>query len=169
MLITKINEILDFILSKDEKLYNHLERTSLFTFALSKALNLNPKEKELAYFAGLLHDVGKAFSANDLQEHYVVGSKILKFINGLENLSEIILNQHEKWNGEGPKKLKLEDIPLISRIISIASSYDELHNIEGLSHEDAIFKIRSLSGVVFDPNMVEPFISIIESENLIEN
>lgn len=169
MLITKINQILDYALNKNKQIHDHMERTSLFSFALSKALNLNPKEMELAYFTGLVHDIGKINDEQKSQEHQAInGSSMLQFIDGFEDMSEIILHLNEKWNGEGyPSELKNEDIPLISRIVSIASSYDEMRNIEELSHEEAVEKLRSLAGTSFDPNMVEPFISIIEFEDLI--
>jgi Response regulator containing a CheY-like receiver domain and an HD-GYP domain len=169
MTITKINNILEIVENRDLMLYEHLERTSLLSFALAKSLNLNPKEKEQAYFSGLLHDIGKVFDIEELgTNHFDIGSSILKLINDLEDVSEFIKNINEKWNGEGfPNKLKEEDIPLISRIVSIANFYDNLRFVEEMSHEDAISKLRSLSGINFDPNMIEPFITIIEQENLI--
>ncbi|MNC20582.1 HD domain protein [compost metagenome] len=167
MLIDKINTILSCTLEKNEELHNHLERTSLLSFALAKALNLNPREKEQAYFAGLLHDIGRIHvSGNDDENQVIYGSTLLKFIDGLEDLSDIVKYHLESWNSD-TGSLKQEDIPLLSRVVLIASDYDDMRNVENLTHEEAVVKLMEGAGTKYDPHMVEPFIRVIEKEELV--
>ena len=78
-------------------------------------------------------------------------------------MSEYVLAHHEMWNGMGyPKGLKGEEIPLQSRIIAIADSYDamisERSYRSALSQEVAIEELRINAGSQFDPKLVGIFI-----------
>jgi HD-GYP domain-containing protein (c-di-GMP phosphodiesterase class II) len=182
-MISKINKILNLVEEKDPKLYEHLESTSMYAFALAKSINLNPKDKELSYFAGLLHDIGKLSVPSkilskleeelseqevlDLQSHITYGSCMAVFVEGLEELYDIIKHKNEHWDGSGyPDKIKQNTIPIISRVILIASSYHIMREEKKMTHEEAISELRKNSNVKYDPNMVEPFIEIIEEEDL---
>jgi HD-GYP domain-containing protein (c-di-GMP phosphodiesterase class II) len=47
-------------------------------------------------------------------------------------LAEYVYNNHERWDGKGyPNGLKGEEIPQISRIISIAETYERVLRREG--------------------------------------
>ena len=82
MHISKINNILDSIKEMDIETYDHLERTSMFTFALGKELKFNPKQLEQVYFAGLLHDMGVLFSLDRNQKECAnFGSLMLNLID----------------------------------------------------------------------------------------
>ena len=77
-----------------------------------------------------------------------------------------MLAHHEWWNGSGyPQGLKREDIPITSRIIAIADSYDVM--ITGrsykkpLSKNEAIKELRKYSGIQFDPKLVKNFLEIL--------
>lgn len=166
MTITKINEILDTVLGKDEKLHAHLERTAMYTFALAKSLKLEPTDMEAAYFAGLLHSVGK--TEVNSEDHVFVSSSMVKFIEELQYLSEGIKHQNEKWDGTGyPMGLQQDTIPLISRILAVACDYDEMRYDKDMAHEDVVEVLRKGSGVKYDPSMINPFVDIVEKEDLI--
>ena len=79
-----------------------------------------------------------------------------------------MLTHHEKWDGTGyPKGLKGEEIPILSRIISVAEAYDSMTNIMSknrMTHEEAIEIIRRMSGLAYDPYIVDIFIRLIEEE-----
>ena len=82
------------------------------------------------------------------------------------DLADNVYYHHECWDGSGyPKGLKKEEIPLISRIITVAEYYDrKVNNVNNvdLNKKDIIADIKSLSGIKFDPNIVEAFISIMK-------
>lgn len=165
MTITIINEILDSILGKNSELHAHLERSAMYTFALAKALKLEPAQMEAAYFAGFLHEIGKV--EIDSEDHVFVGSSMIKFIEDLKYLSNDIKHQLEKWDGTGyPAGLQQDTIPLISRILAIACDYDNMLNEKQMTHEEAVEELKKGSGVKYDPSMIGPFVDIVEKEEL---
>ncbi|TVQ28186.1 MAG: HD domain-containing protein [Spirochaetaceae bacterium] len=99
--------------------------------------------------------------------------------------AEIAVSHHESWDGTGyPGKVDIdtgtpvetddagkalgyagEEIPIYGRIVSIADVYDALCSSrvykEAWSEEDVIEEIRKLSGVKFDPEVVECFLEVL--------
>lgn len=134
-----------------------------------------------------LHDVGKiaikdavlqkaaALNSEEFEQmkaHAVIGGDIFRFItNRVEDkefgdvAEKIARYHHEKWNGTGyPEGLKGEEIPLVSRIMSIVDVYDALTSKrpykEPFSHEKAMALITEGMGSSFDPRLVSEFIEI---------
>jgi len=77
-------------------------------------------------------------------------------------LAEYALSHHERWDGNGyPKGLKGKEIPLFSRIINVADSFEAMtadrpyH--KGRSIEDAIIEIIRCLGTQFDPKIANIF------------
>lgn len=66
-----------------------------------------------------------------------------------------------------PNKLKGEDIPLISRIISVVDTYDAITQDRpyriARTHEEAIIEIQAYSSTQFDPEIVDVFITIFDN------
>ena len=74
----------------------------------------------------------------------------------------IALTHHERWDGSGyPNRLAGEDIPLVGRICAIADVFDALSSKrcykEPWPLEKVLKELRSLSGVQFDPRLLEMF------------
>ena len=90
-------------------------------------------------------------------------------IENKRNLSKIadgILYHHEWWDGTGyPHGLTGENIPIISRILTIVDAYDVMsHNRvykKAVSKKKAIEELKRCSGTQFDPDLVEKFIDIL--------
>lgn len=139
--------------------------------------------RELA-IGGLFHDIGKVkidskilnkdgkLSRDEMEVvkmHSYYSYDIL-IQNRMNNkIVQAALNHHEKWDGTGyPGKVKGESIPLYSRIISIADTYDAITNNRPYSiartHEEAVFEIVSNANKQFDPNLIEIFISVIDKK-----
>lgn len=81
-----------------------------------------------------------------------------------------MLHHHERWDGHGyPEGLKGEEIPLESRIITVADSYDAMTSERSykpaMSHEDAIVELLRCSGNHFDPKIVEVFVQMPITES----
>jgi diguanylate cyclase (GGDEF)-like protein/putative nucleotidyltransferase with HDIG domain len=127
--------------------------------------------------AGFLHDIGKiALDDNiikdksnlteeekkEMQQHTVIGYRILNLFEDTLELAEGVFNHHENWDGSGyPKGIKGEEIPIISRIIAIAENYDEMTNElnkNAMSKDEALQEIIKQSGIKFDPEIVEIFV-----------
>ena len=97
-----------------------------------------------------------------MKSHPEQGQKILHSIKKLSCVSDWLKSHHEKWDGSGyPQGLKGNEIPIYSRIIAIADTYDAMTSSrsyrQALSHEQARDEIIRYSGTQFDPDIVEVF------------
>ena len=147
------------------------------------ALEMPENEVRKLKEAGYLHDIGKIVLDEsiinnegaktekeklEIQQHPVVGYRILNLFDETLDLAEGILNHHENWDGTGfPKGLKGEEIPKIARIIKVAENYDAMTNSseqDSMSKEEALQEIKSKSSIKFDPQIAEIFISIMTTK-----
>jgi HD-GYP domain-containing protein (c-di-GMP phosphodiesterase class II) len=79
---------------------------------------------------------------------------------------EGILHHHEKYDGSGyPDGLKGEQIPLESRILSIADSFAAMTSARIYSRiltwEAAVQEIKNGAGTQFDPRLVDVFLKVV--------
>ncbi|MCF7930068.1 MAG: diguanylate cyclase [Acholeplasmataceae bacterium] len=174
-----IKAILNTLTDKyaDEKV--HSERVSQYCRAIGLELGFSKEEADVLELAGMYHDIGK-ISIPDailnkpgkltneefeiIKSHTQVGYQILKAADEYSGLAEYALSHHERWDGKGyPKGLKGNEIPLYSRIINVADSFEAMtadrpyH--KGRSLQDAIEEIRRCSGTQFDPEIAAVFIN----------
>ncbi len=134
---------------------------------------------------GYYHDIGKIVLEDSIlnkhrnfneeeyrkmQQHTVVGYRILNLFDETIDLAEGVLSHHEHWDGTGyPKGTKGEGIPLSGRIIAVAEAYDAMTNDyydRSKTHQEAIEEIKRLSGVRFDILVVDAFIRAADKVDL---
>lgn len=180
LFFTTIKSISSALDAKDAYTHGHSHRVTLYSLMISKELNLDNILLEEIETAGLLHDIGKIGVPEQIlckpgkltneefeliKLHPEQAQKILNGIKRLKNVSHWLISHHEKWNGKGyPKGLKEKEIPLPSRIIAIADTYDAMTSNrsyrQGLPHEAAVEEIKFCSGSQFDPELVTVFLKI---------
>lgn len=177
-----IKSIIDTLYGNSPREKEHSENVSLICENIGKAMGMQEDEIRKLKEAGYLHDIGKIVLSDkilnkeegltdqeqhEMKQHPIVGYRILNSFDGTMDLAETILAHHENWDGSGyPKGLKGEEIPMLSRIISLAESYDEMTNKYGnnpLSIDEAVKELKKLSSKKFDPNIVEIFADVITS------
>ena len=164
---------------KEEKM--HSERVSQLCKEIGTELGLSKEEVDVLELAGMYHDIGK-ISIPDailnkpdkltdeeyeiIKTHTQIGYQILRAADEYSGLAEYALSHHERWDGRGyPKGLKGEEIPLFSRIINVADSFEAMtadrpyH--KGMSIVDAVLEIKNCSGRQFDPGISNLFLTKI--------
>jgi len=173
-----IKAILNTLTDKyvEEKI--HSERVSAFCKKIGIELGISKEEVDLLELAGMYHDIGK-ISIPDailnkpgkltneefeiIKTHTQVGYQILKAADEYSGLAEYALSHHERWDGRGyPRGLKGTEIPLFSRIICVADSFEAMTADrpyrKGMQIEDAIAELKRCSGSQFDPDIAIKFI-----------
>ncbi|MGI6227280.1 MAG: HD-GYP domain-containing protein, partial [Peptococcales bacterium] len=81
---------------------------------------------------------------------------------------------HERWDGEGyPLGLKGKEIPLISRIVNLADSFDAMTTVRpykaGMSLNEALQELRNNANKQFDGKIVKVFNNLILKGKDLEN
>lgn len=158
---------------------SHLKRVSAYVNIIAQKLGINGIERECLVTASMMHDVGKLNIPTQIldkpgkltpeeyeiiKKHTDYGHNLLKNSPGrtMEIASDIALNHHERWDGNGYNKIKGENVSLYSRIMTIADVFDALVSKRSYKEkwkpEDAYNEIVSQSGKQFDPSLVNVFI-----------
>lgn len=173
-----INVIIKTLNEKNRREEQHSQRVSEICRSMGEAIGLNQEEVSELYTVGLLHDIGKiAVDENilnkneeltgsewsELKRHPEVGYRILNTVDEMSEIAKAVLHHHERWDGSGyPKGLCGVKIPLQSRIISIADSYDAMTSVRtygsALSAESAAAQLLSNAGTQFDPELAKIFV-----------
>lgn len=108
----------------------HAEWVSAICERIGRLLGLPEREIVLLQKAGYLHDIGKIVLLDDgtpgkegeMQQHPVIGYRILNSFEDTMDLAECVLAHHERWDGSGYLKgLKGNEIPKLARIIALGS------------------------------------------------
>lgn len=132
--------------------------------------------------AAMLHDIGKLGVPDAvllksgpltpeewkvIRSHERIGEEIISAAFSSESLSRIITCHHCHFGGtpHNPELPRGKDIPLGSRILTIADAYDAMVSDrvyrKGRSQEEAFSELIRCSGTQFDPNLVEKFIATV--------
>jgi len=95
------------------------------------------------------------------------GWAVLRIIPGFERAALDTLHHHESYDGKGyPAGLKDEEIPVVSRIVSVIDAFDAMVSSRpyrnGLPTEEAVRRLVESSGTQFDPMVVKCFLSFAE-------
>jgi len=169
---------------RDYETEEHVRRIKDLAEKLGKELGLDEESIDNLILLAALHDVGKISIADNIllkigsltdkewekvKKHPEIGYRIAGSFSNLAPIARGILYHHEWWDGNGyPEGIRGEEIPLISRIISVIDAYDAMTNDrpyrKALSKKDAIEELRKCSGSQFDPYLVKKFISLVEDE-----
>ncbi len=165
----------------------HSSRVINLSIEIGKQCQLSLHDLELLKISASLHDLGKIGiydtilskpgplndeEWNRMKAHAEIGAEIVSDLDSSEEsakVAEAIRHHHENYAGNGyPDRLKGEDIPYLSRIISIADCFDAL--TETRSYHQPIDKSRALKIMLiemqedkFDPYLFNKFIKLKEA------
>jgi putative nucleotidyltransferase with HDIG domain len=178
-----LSTVMQTLSMRDAMTARHSAAVARYAREVARMLDLPEREQDLIHTAALLHDIGKFIFPDSIlladrkltdEEWEIVklhpeqGAKLVRRIEGYGPVADIIISHHERVDGKGyPHGLGGEEIPLGSRIISVADTYDVMTSRDSyrrpVSAEAAIVELRRVAGSQLDPVVVERFIEMVES------
>ena len=175
-----LESLLNAIDANDPETGAHVRRVAAYALILGEAAELSDHECKSIERVALFHDIGKIHEAlidivrddqplspadrRAIATHPAAGAKVLEPLKGFyPDLSDGVLSHHERWDGKGyPRGLKGRRIPLASRVVAIADTFDALTH--GRRYRDAepndVARKVLLEGrgTQFDPEFIDLFL-----------
>jgi HD-GYP domain-containing protein (c-di-GMP phosphodiesterase class II) len=164
----------------------HCDRVSLLACEIGAACGLSFDDLTMLHISATLHDIGQIAISHRIlckperldEDEWVemtthpARSQHMVCSTGLTNVAQIgtiIRHHHEYFNGAGyPDGLAGETIPLLSRILSIADSYDAMATPcayrRPRTHDEIMDVMRGEENIKFDPSVFRMFTYIIEQD-----
>jgi len=181
-LLESLVSLATVIEARDAYTGGHTWRVSQYCFLLGQKIGLSLRELFLLELGGLVHDLGKVAIPDAIlnkpgqltdeeyaamKNHVELGTKLIK-THPLSSLVEFAVgHHHERADGKGyPTKLKNGEMPIISRIISIADAFDAMTSDRPYRRRMELSKVRKIlvdnAGTQFDKSLTYSFIEMLD-------
>ena len=101
--------------------------------------------------------------------HPVRGAEVFRAQPALAEIARAVRHHHERFDGSGyPEGLRGDEIPLFSRIILVAETYEAMTHHRpyrrALAADEATRRLRESAGSQLDPEIVKHFLAILGHE-----
>lgn len=174
-----VSSIMATLYAKSQETEEHGQRIGRLCQTMGVQVGLSSKELNDLQLLSKLHDIGKIGIDDSIlnkpgklseeewktmKQHPEIGRNIAMSTPQLEHIAEYILCHHERWDGAGyPMGLKGQEIPVLSRILSIADAFDAMTEDrvyrKAMTYEAAIREIERNAGTQFDPEITRLFVA----------
>jgi putative two-component system response regulator len=175
--LDSVKVLAEAIDAKDPYTRGHSDRVRRMSLQIATSLGFTEERVEILEYGALLHDIGKIGIKDEIlckpealtpeeyhiiQEHPLIGVKIVEGIEFFKDKIPMIRNHHEHFDGHGyPDGLVGEGIPLEARIIAVPDAFDAMASLrphrKDMSLEAILFEMERHKGKQFDPNILEIF------------
>ena len=169
--------------ARDRYTAGHSAAVAVYARDIAERLGLSEADQRLAQLAGLVHDIGKIGLPPGLLEkvgpltldersrmeaHPVIGERILRNVEGYEEIAEVVRYHHERMDGQGyPDGLSAGEVPLLARVLAVADAYDAMTSDrpyrDAMSSAVARLRLAQGVGTQFDTTVVAAFEAILAS------
>lgn len=161
----------------------HSDRVLSICEAMGVRTGLPERELGILRISAAFHDIGKIGIPDQIllkpgrlddeesvamRKHSELGASIVLAteLEGADEVAKVIRHHHENWDGHGyPDQLAGEAIPVCSRMIGIADSYDAMALARAYhpakTHEEILEILRGEEGKKHDPTLLELFFEVI--------
>jgi putative nucleotidyltransferase with HDIG domain len=168
--------------TRDDYTFMHCVSVGIFMIGLGRQLGLSGQDLQLLGTAGLLHDVGKAEVPLEvlnkpgsltpdesalMRAHPTLGyESLVRAGYSVDSVLHVVRHHHEKLNGQGyPSGLAADEIPLFTRIASVADVYDAVTSNRvyhsAMPPTAALRMIRKRAGLDFDSVVAQALIKVV--------
>lgn len=186
MFIQSIWGLVQALEAKDSYAKKHSENVTHYCMGIARAMGMASSQTEVLRRAAMIHDIGKIgvpdsvlckpgrltpHERNIIEQHPLISVRILEKMTFLEQEVVLVRHHHERWNGQGyPDGLSGKSIPLGSRIMAVADTFDALTSKRSYrtscSTAEAMTVLLDASGYDFDPNVVDAMSSWLDRVSL---
>lgn len=170
---------------KDAYTSGHSDRVARYSEAIAREMGVSGQQLEYIGVAGYLHDIGKITvdrsiinnprpltdrEFKELNKHVTTGYEILSHISHpWDEIAFMTKCHHEKMDGTGyPQGLRGDEIPLGSKIVTLADSFDAMMTDRPyrarLPIDQALGDLRRNAGTQFDPRVIVAFCRVLLKE-----
>jgi putative nucleotidyltransferase with HDIG domain len=183
MLVETITAMSNAMETRDPYTAGHMRRVSNLCVAIAERLGLDNDRIEGIRLGGIIHDLGKLYVPAEIlnragrltpaefeiiKSHAQVGYDIIKGVPFTWPVAEMVHQHHERIDGSGyPKGLKGEEIILEARIMAVADVVEAMSSHRpyrpSLGVKPALDEIRNNSGKLYDPEIVNACIEVVEA------
>jgi HD-GYP domain-containing protein (c-di-GMP phosphodiesterase class II) len=180
--LSTVTALANALEAKDAHTHEHASETARLAVEVGRELGLDIAELRDLEFAAVLHDVGKIAIPEEvlnrrgplspeerllIQEHTVIGERILRGIPFLASAASAVRSAHERWDGDGyPDALAGERIPMLSRIIFGCDTWDVMTSDRpyrlALDVGEARRRLSDAAGSQLDPAVVDALERVLE-------
>ena len=163
--------------ARDPYTHGHSVRVAVYSATVASAAGLGLVDLDALEKGCLVHDIGKigvpdqlllkpgrlsAEEQEEMRRHPLVGHRMLAGLGWPEEVFEIVLHHHERWDGGGyPAGIAGEGIPVLARVVAIADTLDAMTSHRpyrpAFSYRLAAAEIARQSAIQFDPELVAAF------------
>jgi HD-GYP domain-containing protein (c-di-GMP phosphodiesterase class II) len=169
---------------KDGYTADHCSRIMQHSMMIGEKMNMSSHDLFILNYAAFFHDLGKVDIPIEIlckpgklteqewemmKKHTIFGKQILESTNipYLKEVAQIVSQHHERFDGKGyPFGLKGNEIDIRAQIISVVDSFDAMTTDrvyqKARSKEEALAEIRRCSGSMYNPTVVEIFLSLVD-------
>ena len=147
----------------------HAERTAEVAVAIARDVGMHPDDVTELEYAALMHDIGRitlnepailraGYTDEDLARW---GAQIIGEAPFLERVGTLVREQHRPYRSIGEERD--ESVPLASKIIKVASAYDQAIFDQLLSPIDALELLHLGSTYDYDPDITASLRRVMSS------
>ncbi len=168
--------------ARDNWTANHSTAVAAYSRDICRELQWDAEICERVHLVGMVHDVGKIAVPSEIlqktsaltddewalmREHSAEGEKILREVEGYDDIATVVRSHHERWDGAGyPDRIAGEQIPVLARVIAVADSYNAMTTARPyrgpMTPEEAIDQLVRGKGTQFESHMVDAFIAVLD-------
>ena len=176
--LDSVKVLAEAIDAKDPYTRGHSDRVRKMSITIATHLGFAEDQIESLEYGALLHDIGKIGIKDEIllkqgtltqeeyhyiQEHPLIGVKIVEEVDFFRDKIPMIRNHHEHFNGHGyPDGLRGEAIPLEARIIAVPDAFDAMTSMrphrEAMALEEVLSEMERCKGSQFDPQILTIFL-----------
>ncbi len=168
----------------DPYMTGHSSRVAAYCERIAESMGMPPRDRLLLFVAASFHDVGylstpeyilrkpSVLAEDEMEEvriHPVRGAEVFAKEPRLAEIARAVRHHHERYDGSGyPEGLRGDEIPLFSRIILVAETYEAMTHHRpyrrALAPEEATRRLQEGAGSQLDPEIVKHFLAIVGTE-----